>query len=91
MLSCRFPLAHNAQILSKRVLCRYLSDTPPKTPVQDNKAFTKTLLLPKTSFPLRVNPEAAETRFKDLTCDGVYRWQVRPLVPLAFFFLRIID
>ena len=81
MLPCRVPFAHNAQILRKRVLSRYLSDKPLKAPVQDNKAFTKTLLLPKTSFPLRVDPEAAEKRFRELTCDGVYRWQVRPLVP----------
>lgn len=40
----------------------------------DGKAFSNTLLLPKTSFPLRSVPFKAEFRKK--TCEDLYRWQV---------------
>ncbi|KAI6099470.1 tRNA synthetases class I-domain-containing protein [Pisolithus croceorrhizus] len=43
----------------------------------DPKAFSKTLLLPKTSFPLWPDPSKTEVPFRKKTCDDLYRWQVR--------------
>jgi hypothetical protein len=40
----------------------------------DAKTFSKTLLLPKTLFPLRNDPFKTEYRKK--TCEDLYRWQV---------------
>ena len=50
-----------------------LSDEAPL----DSKAYSKTLLLPKTSFPLWSNPPEVENQYRSLTCDSLYRWQVR--------------
>lgn len=47
------------------------------TPTQDNKAYSKTLLLPKTSFPLWIEPAKSEVPFRERTCDALYREQVR--------------
>ena len=44
-------------------------------PSVDNKAFSKTLLLPKTSFPLRNHPSKDEA-LQARTCDDLYKWQV---------------
>ncbi|KAI6006964.1 tRNA synthetases class I-domain-containing protein [Pisolithus albus] len=43
----------------------------------DSKAFSKTLLLPKTSFPLWPDPSKTEVPFRKKTCDDLYRWQAR--------------
>ncbi|KAI6045227.1 tRNA synthetases class I-domain-containing protein [Pisolithus marmoratus] len=43
----------------------------------NSKAFSKTLLLPKTSFPLWPDPLKTEFPFRKKTCDDLYRWQVR--------------
>jgi hypothetical protein len=40
----------------------------------DSKAFSMTLLLPKTSFPLRSDPSKSE--FQRKTCQDLYKWQV---------------
>jgi len=40
----------------------------------DSKAFSRTLLLPKTSFPLRSDPSKSEFRKK--TSEDLYKWQV---------------
>ena len=56
-----------------------LSDEAPLTgevPL-DSKAYSKTLLLPKTSFPLWSNPPEVEDQYRSLTCDNLYQWQVR--------------
>ena len=56
-----------------------LSDQAPSTaevPL-DSKAYSKTLLLPKTSFPLWSNPPEVENQYRSLTCDSLYRWQVQ--------------
>jgi hypothetical protein len=45
----------------------------------DSKAFSKTLLLPKTSFPLRVDPLKGETQYQKRSGEDLYRWQVRLL------------
>ncbi|KAL1744261.1 tRNA synthetases class I-domain-containing protein [Schizophyllum fasciatum] len=42
---------------------------------QDNKAYSKTLLLPKTSFPLWIDPAKSEAPFREKTCDVLYRDQ----------------
>ena len=50
----------------------------------DNKAFTKTLLLPKTSFALRPDPKQIDELYRKLTCDDLYRWQVSDLGCILF-------
>jgi isoleucyl-tRNA synthetase len=42
----------------------------------DNKSFSKTLHLPKTSFPLWTDPSKSEVPFQERTGEGLYRWQV---------------
>ena len=42
----------------------------------DSKAFSETLLLPKTPFPLWTDPSRSEFPFRTRTCEGLYRWQV---------------
>ncbi|KAF8157025.1 tRNA synthetases class I-domain-containing protein [Crassisporium funariophilum] len=65
----------------KLSVSRYFSTTAPCSSttdaqkVIDNKAFTKTLLLPKTAFPLRVDPKEIEASFQKLSCDELYKWQ----------------
>ena len=62
----------------------------------DSKAFSNTLLLPKTSFPLRSDPSKAEFRKK--TCEDLYRWQVcrlyhlprRSANPQFFYLLEVV-
>ncbi|KAF8639113.1 hypothetical protein AX17_001728 [Amanita inopinata Kibby_2008] len=41
----------------------------------DSKAFSKTLLLPKTPFPLWSDPSKSETPFQKRTGEELYRWQ----------------
>lgn len=53
--------------------------TPPiltRTMATDNKSFSKTLLLPKTNFPLWVDPANTEKPFQARTTEDLYRWQV---------------
>ena len=60
---------------STRIPCRGLSSAPTSAKL-DSKAFSKTLLLPKTSFPLWSDPAKTEAPFRRKTCDELYRWQV---------------
>ncbi|KAE9386150.1 isoleucyl-tRNA synthetase [Gymnopus androsaceus JB14] len=41
----------------------------------DNKAFSDTLFLPKTAFPLRPDPTKNEALYRSRTCEELYRWQ----------------
>ncbi|KAF9447135.1 isoleucyl-tRNA synthetase [Macrolepiota fuliginosa MF-IS2] len=41
----------------------------------DTKAFSKTLLLPKTIFPLWTDPSKSEEPFRKRTTEELYRWQ----------------
>ncbi|KAH7869135.1 uncharacterized protein C8R40DRAFT_1132197 [Lentinula edodes] len=43
----------------------------------DTKAFSDTLFLPKTAFPLRPDPTKNEILYRSRTCEELYRWQVR--------------
>lgn len=43
----------------------------------DPKAYSKTLLLPKTSFPLWLDSAKSESLFKRKTCEELYRWQAQ--------------
>ncbi|EDR09531.1 uncharacterized protein LACBIDRAFT_318681 [Laccaria bicolor S238N-H82] len=54
-----------------------LSDEAPSTSEAplDSKAYSKTLFLPKTSFPLWSNPAEVEGQYRSITCDTLYRWQ----------------
>ena len=54
--------------------CRYLRCYAQST---EDKAFSKTLLLPKTSFPLRSDPAKSELPFRKKTTEDLYLWQVR--------------
>ena len=60
--------------LKRQAPLRYLS-TPAKNAVH-NKAFTDTLLLPKTPFPLRADLKENEVRYGELTRENLYKWQV---------------
>ena len=42
----------------------------------DSKAFAKTLQLPNTPFPLFANAKEVEDKYRELTCDKLYKWQV---------------
>ncbi|KAH8101837.1 isoleucyl-tRNA synthetase [Cristinia sonorae] len=44
------------------------------TRANDNKAFSKTLLLPKTKFPMRNDP-SKDPAIVQRTTEGLYRWQ----------------
>jgi len=48
------------------------------------KSFSKTLLLPKTSFPLWADPSKGEVPFQKRTCEDLYRdqWKNRQNAPL---------
>ncbi|PFH47754.1 hypothetical protein AMATHDRAFT_151413 [Amanita thiersii Skay4041] len=50
-----------------------LNSTNPKE--VDTKAFSKTLLLPRTAFPLWADPSKSETPFQKRTGEDLYRWQ----------------
>jgi isoleucyl-tRNA synthetase len=41
-----------------------------------DKAYAKSLLLPKTAFPLRADAVKREPLFRQRTCDDLYQWQV---------------
>lgn len=42
-----------------------------------NKAYSDTLLLPKTNFPLRADAINREHLFRDRFTDELYSWQAR--------------
>ena len=46
------------------------------TAVVVEKSFSKTLLLPKTSFPLWADPSKCEAPFQKRTCEDLYMDQV---------------
>lgn len=58
-----------------RLVRRNLSSAPMPSKL-DSKAFSKTLLLPKTPFPLWADPAKSEELFRRKTCDELYQWQV---------------
>ncbi|KAN0085929.1 tRNA synthetases class I (I, L, M and V) domain containing protein [Tylopilus felleus] len=62
--------------LHLRVVRRNLSSAPPSSKL-DSKAFSKTLLLPKTPFPLSPDPAKLEELFGRKTCDELYQWQAQ--------------
>ncbi|KAG2125123.1 hypothetical protein DEU56DRAFT_825882, partial [Suillus clintonianus] len=43
----------------------------------DPKAHSKTLLLPKTSFPLWVDSAKSKSLLRSKTCQQLYRWQTQ--------------
>jgi isoleucyl-tRNA synthetase len=49
---------------------------PKSTPKPENKAYSNTLLLPKTPFKLQPDGKDIEAKFRKLTCEDLYRWQV---------------
>ncbi|KAI0037150.1 tRNA synthetases class I-domain-containing protein [Vararia minispora EC-137] len=46
-----------------------------KQPSAEDKAYSHTLLLPKTSFSQWSNPGQTESLLRRKTCDDLYRWQ----------------
>ncbi|EPQ53661.1 isoleucyl-tRNA synthetase [Gloeophyllum trabeum ATCC 11539] len=46
-----------------------------KGPTPDNKAYSKTLLLPKTKLTLRSDPLESEVPFRNKTTRDLYQWQ----------------
>jgi hypothetical protein len=55
-----------------------------KAPTEDKKnaekAYASTLLLPKTAFPIWVEPTVTSAKYHDRTTQGLYEWQVCALV-----------
>jgi hypothetical protein len=47
---------------------------------QDQNAFAKTLLLPKTSFPLWADPLQREEPYRNRTTEELYKWQVCTMI-----------
>ena len=75
-MTLRSPSSWNPVVTSRLkrwALLRYLSTSGKNT--VDNKAFTDTLLLPKTPFPLRADLKENEARYGELTRENLYRWQ----------------
>jgi len=65
--------------LKNQAFGRYISSGPSTSSGKqavDNKAFSQTLLLPKTSFKLRQDVKEAEHMYGKLTGEELYRWQV---------------
>lgn len=60
-----------------RLVRRNLSSAPGPSNLDSKKAFSKTLLLLKTHFPLWADPAKSEELFRRKTCDELYQWQVR--------------
>ena len=71
-------------LLRPRPLARYASTAV------DNKAFSKTLLLPKTTFPQWTDPNKTEKALREKTCDGLYRWQVALIAISVYWFERLM-
>ncbi len=55
-----------------------------KTVDNEDKAYSNTLLLPKTPFKLQPDLREIEKTYRRLTCDELYRWQVRVLLSLVY-------
>lgn len=70
-----FPFKSSLYLQSKRAFSSFVGATSVKQPV-DNKSFSKTLRLPKTSFPLWTDPSKSEAPFQERTGEKLYRWQV---------------
>ncbi|KAJ6631136.1 tRNA synthetases class I-domain-containing protein [Mycena sp. CBHHK59/15] len=66
-------------LMAGRVACwhhpLHLSPESSSQDAVDNHAFSQSLLLPKTSFPLRSNPAETEARLRGRTCTELYQWQ----------------
>jgi len=68
--------------LRKHIPSRNLSSDA-KYVESEDKAHSNTLLLPKTPFKLQPDPRAVEKTYRGLTCDELYRWQVRVSLSLV--------
>ncbi|KAF8586622.1 isoleucyl-tRNA synthetase [Ramaria rubella] len=53
----------------------YVSQRQMSVQTDSNKAYAATLLLPKTSFPLRADPSVREIPFRERTSEKLYKWQ----------------
>jgi hypothetical protein len=45
-------------------------------PSAGDKAYAATLLLPKTEFPIWIEPSSTQEQFQHRTTEGIYKWQV---------------
>ncbi|KAF8532114.1 tRNA synthetases class I-domain-containing protein [Gautieria morchelliformis] len=63
-----------SQRLETSVSLRQLS-----TSTHPDKAYAATLLLPKTSFPIRADPSIREAAFRERTSEELYKWQWKNL------------
>ncbi|KAI9460791.1 tRNA synthetases class I-domain-containing protein [Boletus coccyginus] len=59
-----------------RFIRRNLSSAPGCSKL-DSKAFSKTLLLPNTPFPLWPDPARSGDLYRRKTCDVLYQWQAQ--------------
>ncbi|KDR72627.1 hypothetical protein GALMADRAFT_73804 [Galerina marginata CBS 339.88] len=71
---CSWNTFHTQSKFRGQTLSRYFSAKPAVNNAV-NKAYTETLLLPKTRFPLRANLKDTEDTYRNLTCESLYRWQ----------------
>ncbi|PVG04524.1 isoleucyl-tRNA synthetase [Serendipita vermifera] len=49
-----------------------------------DKAYASTLLLPKTNFPIWIEPSITKERYHHLTTEGLYAWQAKNLSGTPF-------
>ncbi|KAF8646469.1 hypothetical protein AX16_007205 [Volvariella volvacea WC 439] len=64
---------HNVRCFSWSA--RRLEDGKTNEGKLDSKAYSKTLRLPKTTFPLWSIPSKSEVPYQEKTCEELYRWQ----------------
>lgn len=69
---------------------RSLSSTTPLLAKTKNP-YTDTLLLPKTTFPLRANAVSREHLFKDRCTSELYEWQVKHVFNICLVYLFLFD
>ncbi|KAG8920631.1 isoleucine-tRNA ligase, partial [Tulasnella sp. 408] len=65
--------------LTRSTTCRYYSSSKDTkdAAVNPSKAYTATMLLPKTTFPLWAEPSVREEPFRERTTSELYKWQAK--------------
>jgi len=57
-------------------------DTPKEGKNNADKAYTSSLLLPKTAFPIWIDSNVVKERYQERTTQDLYKWQVSKFLPL---------
>jgi hypothetical protein len=64
----------HSRLRGARSICQ--TACPQKAADTPDKAYAKSLLLPRTAFPLKADAVRREPLFRQRTCDDLYQWQV---------------